>query len=458
MAKDWAFSEAKHVLLTRDAPFARIICNAAWLGSGQIAGDVCAVAYLMVLSTALGIERFNALILILAIGQGVSHVCGFQSWRFIVRYGRQTSRSNFFAMCRWVAARDLAVGGIGGAICAVAIALFSSHLGLPDDLHGTAMLFSLSLLASQRGIPCGLLRLAQHFSVCAMLDMLLPILRLLVAAATIVFDLGINGVLTGWVISEGVITGLYWLAALSHRPTLPPSDMTSSDAIDTEKAKSRFYWLSGSSEALRLCAPDLLLLAIAWNGGTSALGAFRLITAVAKAASKPASTLAIAFYTEALHSRVAANARKLKATFQLTGIATLVLTLCSFCLCSLTSAPAFASQGVAATIGIGGTALIGSFTAILEARLLVNQAPAIVPLGRIMNLAFTLALPVLLAAQDKGPAAAIGALIAGALHSLLLLAQFKFKQPSLRPFPDEMSAEPQLVIRITGRQLHAPLA
>lgn len=398
---------------------ARIVRGALWLGSGQMFGDLCAIVYLLILSRLLGASAFSDFVLVMAVGQSVAHLFGFQSWRTIVRFGHaaQAVPGGLAGLCRWVALRDLSVGLAGAGFAAAIVWTQGALLGIPPKLDHAAAWFSLTILLMQRGIPSGLLRLRQRFALCAAADAVLPVGRTLLALFLCMQGGGVVSALIGLAVAETIATATIWAIALS---TAPDRDPPLALPLPSAAELNRFYWRTSVAEALRLAAPDVPVLGIALGGGGAALGAYRLAVAIAKATSKPALSVSIAFYSEAARQRARSGGVDPALVRHALGVSAAVAIL-STLLCYVLTPLVIADVGSAVTTGLWLSMTVASLAAFLESRILVARAPLIAVAARFAAVASAFSVAWAFS-RTGGSAAGLAAVASGGLLHFALLA------------------------------------
>jgi O-antigen/teichoic acid export membrane protein len=279
----------------------RIGINAGWLLGARGVQAVLSIAYLAIATRTLGLADFGRFTLIVAIGQGISAVVGFQTWQFVVRYGTHAEVSGdadgVNHIIGFAALLDLAAAIVGSLLALMAIMLLGPLLKVPHDLYGAAFGFCFAILIAVRSTPIGVLRLDQRFRDAALADSVSPAVRALGALAAAAAAPSVTGFLAAWGAAELATATAYWWAALRRRrPALSPSGLRR--LARDEPSLWRFVLLTNLSSTLTLTAKQFTLIVVGAFGGPAAAGMFRVAAQLAQAMVKATQTFSRAAYGE----------------------------------------------------------------------------------------------------------------------------------------------------------------
>lgn len=279
----------------------RVGINAGWLLGARGFQAVLSIAYLAIATRTLGLADFGRFTLIVAIGQGISAVVGFQTWQFVVRYGTHAEVAGDTAgvnrIIGFAALLDLAAAFAGSLLALLAIMLLGPLLQVPRDLYGAAVGFCFAILIAVRSTPIGVLRLDRRFRDAALADSVSPAVRALGAIAAAAAMPSVTGFLVAWGAAELATAAAYWWAALrKRRPALAPAGLR--QLAREEPSLWRFVFLTNLSSTLTLTAKQFTLIVVGAFGGPAAAGMFRVAAQLAQAMVKATQTFARAAYSE----------------------------------------------------------------------------------------------------------------------------------------------------------------
>jgi O-antigen/teichoic acid export membrane protein len=310
---------------TAGAGLRRVGVNAGWLLGARGFQAVLGIAYLAIATRTLGLADFGRFTLIVAIGQGISAVVGFQTWQFVVRYGTRAQvagdLSGVDRIIGFAALLDGAAAIVGTVLALLAILLLGPLLELPRDLYGSAFGFSFAILIAVRSTPIGVLRLDQRFRDAALADSVSPVMRAAGAALAAALLPSVTGFLCAWAVAELTTAGAYWGAALQKRGlALAPEGLKR--LAREEPSLWRFVFLTNLSSTLTLTTKQFTLIVVGAFGGPAAAGMFRVAAQLAQAMVKATQTFSRAAYAELVLAITKGSDRALLV--QLTIIASVV--------------------------------------------------------------------------------------------------------------------------------------
>ncbi|MBB4856958.1 O-antigen/teichoic acid export membrane protein [Novosphingobium chloroacetimidivorans] len=414
----------------------RVGVNAGWLMAGRGFQAVLSIAYLAIATRTLGLVDFGKFTLVVAVGQAISALVGFQTWQFVVRYGSQAlAAQDERALARVVgvaAVLDFAAAALGCLIALGVIVLATRWVGLPDDLRLPAFGFCAAMLIAVRSTPTGVLRLDQRFRDAAVADAALPAVRTLGALAAALWLPSVAGLLWAWAAAELVTAAVTWRTAMKHRRlSLAPADLKR--FVREEPGFWRFVLMTNLSSTLTMTAKQFTLILIGAFSGPAAAGLFRVAAQLAQALAKATQTFSRAAYSELVEASSTGSDRALLRQLTLVaGIAAAAMVgiaaLLGEPLLHLIATRQFSGAywPVVILVGAAGLDLVGfAFEPAMTAR---GQTSAAFWL-RLVSTGALVALLVLLLPRF-GVVGGAWATFGGSLAALLLTGWGVFRQPS----------------------------
>jgi O-antigen/teichoic acid export membrane protein len=305
-----------------NAGLRRISNNAGWLLAARGFQAVLSVAYLAIATRTLGLADFGRFALVVAIGQGISAIVGFQTWQFVVRFGTPALiADDDAALSRIIglsAVLDFAAAAIGSLVALGTIVLLGPLLSIPRELYGASFGFCFAMLIAVRSTPTGVLRLEQRFREAAIVDSVLPSVRAAGAVLAALLLPTVGGFLYAWALAELAAAVFYWRAALrKRRPALSPADLRR--VAREEPSLWRFLLLTNLSSTLTMTTKQVTLIVIGAFAGPAAAGMFRVASQLAQALVKATQTFSRAAYAELVLAITKGSDRAL--LIQLTAVA-----------------------------------------------------------------------------------------------------------------------------------------
>ncbi len=282
----------------------RALRNAGWLLGGKSVGAVFSLVYLTLTARSLGIESFGVLATVLAYGQIVSNLASFQSWQTIVRYGAgHLARSRHAAVSRLIgfAVRIDFVASLMGACAAFALAApCGQWLGWSGAEQQYAGLFGLSLIAAQRGVPTGILRLFDRFDLASLAECTLPAIRLVGAVGAWMHGGTVGSYLLAWAIAEIAATAAIWFAALRQLAGRGIALRLHGLAGVREENSGlwRFTLTTNLAASLGLVWQQMPVIVVGWIAGPASAGGYRLAAQLGTAFAKPITLFSRALFPE----------------------------------------------------------------------------------------------------------------------------------------------------------------
>ncbi|HEX8445046.1 MAG TPA: lipopolysaccharide biosynthesis protein [Sphingomonas sp.] len=317
---------ATNLLTPAEGPIRRALRNAAWLLGGKGVGGLFSLVYLALVARTLGVAGFGVFAVILAYGQALANVVGFQSWQTVIRYGARhhaDARPELFAQVLGFATLlDLGAALVGGVIAVAGALLIGPMIGWSPETQSLAAWFGVSLLFGQRGAPTGVLRLFDRFDLAAYAELTLPATRLIGTLLAWVLDGGLAGYLLAWALAELVTTVSMWVQAWRE---LKPRAMAQGRwrlqglTIDNPGIW-RFSITTNLTASIGLVWQQIPILAVGWIAGPAGAGGYRMATQLGTALTKPVVSLARSIYPEFARLSVGSGAAALGPVMQRTAL------------------------------------------------------------------------------------------------------------------------------------------
>ncbi|MFD1949637.1 lipopolysaccharide biosynthesis protein [Sphingomonas arantia] len=302
-----------------EGPIRRAMRNAAWLLGGKGVGGLFSLVYLALVARTLGVAGFGLFAMILAYGQALANVVGFQSWQTVIRYGahhRADARPDLFGQVLLFATLlDMGAALAGGAIAVAGALIIGPAIGWSHETQVLAAWFGLSLIFTQRGAPTGVLRLFDRFDLAAYAELTLPTTRLIGTLAAWVLDGGLAGYLLAWALADLITTGSMWWQAwreLAKRDMVRGQDRWRLRGLTTGNPGIwRFSITTNLTASIGLVWQQVPVLAVGWIAGPAGAGGYRMATQLGTALTKPVTSLARSIYPEFARMSVGGSPRAL---------------------------------------------------------------------------------------------------------------------------------------------------
>jgi O-antigen/teichoic acid export membrane protein len=287
----------------KDEHFRSLLKNTSYLGASKAVAAVASIAVLAMTGRGLGLVLFGTLVLIQSYAKAVSGLSKFESWQLIVRFGGMAlneGRTDEFKTSTGFAFALDVVSGIGGMIVAVLLLpLIGGWFGIASDQMWLAMLYCTLIPVMAGATPTGVLRSLDRFDLISWQATVAPISRAVLTTAAFITKAPFATYVVIWYITE--LAGLVYLWFLGWRelrrrglfegirPTLRPSTLPGAwrFAIQVNLTASV---MAAWSPVARLVIGGLL--------GPAGAALFRVGSALADSAQRPADQLAKVFYPE----------------------------------------------------------------------------------------------------------------------------------------------------------------
>ncbi len=299
-----------------------ILRNAGWILAGKGFGGLLSLGYIALAARTLGVEGFGAFVLILAFGQSISSIAQFQTAEVLIRFGAMhlanKAPEKLARMIGFCGMLDALSAAIAVALSLAAGLWLGPAFGLSGRDASRAAWFAASFIFVLRGTPIGLLRLFNRFDLAAMIESLIPAVRLLAAASGFLFMHNIIWLLGAWAFAELLATIIVWITAVREvrRHSGLPLRHEIFEWRQAARENHRLWQFAGftnlavSVGVLRKQAGTLL---VGWQSGVASAGTYRIAQQLAQAVSKPVVALSRAVYPDLAHIAVSGGGQAVAA-------------------------------------------------------------------------------------------------------------------------------------------------
>ena len=294
-----------------------ILRNAGYILAGKGFGGLLSLVYVALAARSLGMDGFGVFVLILTFGQSIAGLAQFQTAEVLIRYGAihlaERAPNKLARIIGFCGMLDALSAIIALVLSLIAGIWLGPWLGLSGHDSRQAAWFAASFIFVLRGTPVGLLRLFNRFDLAALIDSLIPAVRLAAAAIGFLFMNSIVWLLAAWAFAEFLATAIIWMAAIrevrrhNHLPLRQEAFRWTQAARENHRLWqfAGFTNLSSSVGFLHKQAGTLL---VGWQVGAATAGIYRIAQQLSQATSKPVVALSRAVYPDLAHVAVEGGA------------------------------------------------------------------------------------------------------------------------------------------------------
>ncbi|WP_162249631.1 lipopolysaccharide biosynthesis protein [Altererythrobacter sp. Root672] len=282
----------------------RALQNTGWLMGARGVNGVLSLAYLALVTRALGLEGFGYFTLCLTFAQAVAGLTSFQTWQAVIRWGQQ--REAVKDAVGFALALDLLAVGVGAVASALLLAFAGDWLPIPQDLRPEAYALTLVFLLSIRSTPTGILRLHDRFAKGAGADTVTSIVRVIGAGIVAIAVPTIEAFLIVWALAEIATAATYWIFALQCQK-VDLSRISLRRLPRAEPGAWAFVWGTALSGTLQIASRQILVLLVGALGGATLAGIYRVAAQLGEGLLKLAQALMRATYPELVRDPEAAR-------------------------------------------------------------------------------------------------------------------------------------------------------
>jgi O-antigen/teichoic acid export membrane protein len=299
----------------------RIFANLGLLLGGKAAAGLVGLTYVVIVARTLGAGDYGVLTLISGYATMVGGIVAFSGWHGLVRYGSEAleagSHDRLLRVTRLMTLIELGFGVAACVIAALLAPLVGPHLGWPPRATEFAVLYSLSIFATVRATPQGLLQLAGRFDLIGAHQMIMPLVRLIGSVIVWQAGGGLIDFLVVWLISALAEGGGMWALGLwaLRRMRLDGRLIGPVDGVLKENAGLLPFIVTTNLDlTLRDLAPRIAPLTVGWLLGPVAAGILALVQRACSVLQQPAVLLSQASYAVLARLVAAGDVRALRRT------------------------------------------------------------------------------------------------------------------------------------------------
>ncbi|MBB3990923.1 lipopolysaccharide biosynthesis protein [Croceicoccus naphthovorans] len=291
----------------------RMVANLAWLIAGKGFGAVCSLVYLAILTRTLGLKDFGHFALIFGTSQALIAICGFETWRVVVRYGAEHVHAknwDAFGRLSMLAGVLDVVGALFGTLVAyLAFYQFADMLELNPALVDMGFWFNVAAVWALVSAPTGVVRALDRFDLAVYVEALVPLGRLAAAVGIWLTGPSLVKFFIAWALIDLLEAAVYWIIARWLCPqAIRFKNLRSIGQTKQENTGVvRFFGVTYASASLNALYRHGPLLAVGYFVGTSSAGLYRLAHQLAQGLAKLSTLLTRAAYAEIARARVASD-------------------------------------------------------------------------------------------------------------------------------------------------------
>ncbi len=283
----------------------RILRNVGVVFSGTAVVSLLGIVTLAVTARALGPAGVGILALVEAYVRTIDLLSRFQPTQAIIKYAAEASeqgnRDRFERLVKLSILIDLAGGALAGTI-AIALGWWASRLlELGSDGFNYILLVSLALFISFRPTGIAVLRHLNRFDLLAKADVGVAVMRLSIATAALLLDLGIWAfivILLLQSLADGIVAFALSMRELSRHGYNGVWRASAFAAAGENPGLLRFLWNSNINQILRQAIQRFDVLALGALVGPSTVGLYEVSKRSGKAVLRLARTLTQLLYPE----------------------------------------------------------------------------------------------------------------------------------------------------------------
>lgn len=251
--------------------FRRLVRNASWLFSANVAIGLIGLLTLALTARALGPAGIGLLALVEAYVKIVDRLFRLEPWQAVLRYGIEAQQAEddvrFCGLFRLSIAIDIFGGVLAGTVAMAAAWYIAPYLGLPPDGHQYIWLVALGMFVSLRPTGLSALRIFDRFDLLAKIDVFGALLRLGLTGLAYMAGFGIWAFLAVLLVHRLFDGALPFLAGLrvlndNGHANLRPGGLR--QTLAENPGFLRFLWNSNFNVMLRQSVQriDIILLSI----------------------------------------------------------------------------------------------------------------------------------------------------------------------------------------------------
>ncbi len=299
--------------------------------TGKAAAGIISLGYLVIAARMLGVTEYGVLNLVHGYAVMIGGVIAFSGWHGLVRYGHDAllagDHGRFRQLVRFMTLFEIGFFLLAVLIAVILVPFIGPRLGWPPAAMQLAPLYTLSIIATVRTTPNGILQIAERFDLIGWHQIVMPVTRLFGAVLAWLNGWGLTGFIWVW-LASAVAEGLsMWIMGLWQFRKMNLAHASRATLREVNRANPgfmRFILTTNADITLREFAPRAIPLVIGWILGPAATGLYSLAQRASVILQQPAQMLGHASY--AVAARLAAEGKSEEsrtAIWKSVGLATL---------------------------------------------------------------------------------------------------------------------------------------
>ncbi len=289
-------------------PLRRIIGNALNLLLERGIYAVCSFVYIPYTVQAIGLEAFGYMLLVTTYVAVIMDLTNLVSWKMVLHYGTAPfhagNRQQFYQVLRFGAQLDLLSAAAGYLVGLAGIALFSQHMGWPDELRPLAEVCMLAVFCDATGWCVGVTRLLDRFRYLTVANGIIALIRTLGCVIGYYAHYGLEYFMYLWLASSALVfcgDSLAALYALRQQGAGRPDWRSLFRSPELLRGAWRFTLMNSVNQVLFSVSRKLPTLLIGSYTGASEAAIFKVSTQITDGIVKPARALIPSLYPEFVH-------------------------------------------------------------------------------------------------------------------------------------------------------------
>lgn len=276
----------------------QIFSNLGLLLSGKAVAGLMSLAYLLIVTRALGASGFGVLVLLHGYVSLIGTLIAFSGWHAIVRYGTLAHQADdhdrLLRLIRFMSLLELGCGLAAIFVAAVLLPWVGPALNWPPEAMALAIPYTLAIIATVRSTPDGILQVAGRFDLLGAHQMINPSIRLAGSLLALVVGGGLKTFVIVWLIAsvaEGLGMWFFGLRELRRMQLRNPLLGSSRGTVRENEGLLPFVITTNVDITLSELGPKLAPLTVGWMLGPAATGLFSLAQRASVILQQPAAIL-----------------------------------------------------------------------------------------------------------------------------------------------------------------------
>ena len=276
----------------------RIYGNVGLLLSGKAVAGLMSLAYLIIVTRALGASGYGVLVLLHGYVTLIGAIIAFSGWHGIVRYGtiahQADDHGRMLRLIRFMSILELGCGLVAVLTAAALIPLVGPSLEWPPEAMALALPYTLAIISTVRSTPDGILQIAGRFDLVSAHQLINPAIRLAGSLLALAIGGELKTFLVVWLaasIAEGLGMWLLGLRELYRMRLAEPLLGPSRGALQENEGLLPFIVTTNVDITLSELGPKLAPLTVGWILGPAATGLYSLAQRDSVILQQPATML-----------------------------------------------------------------------------------------------------------------------------------------------------------------------